>query len=68
MNFDFKYKIALLGTILGAIGGYAFYYFIGCSTGTCAITSNPIISTGYGALLGGLFLSNFSFKKNKENE
>jgi hypothetical protein len=39
---------------LGALGGFAYYYFIGCASGTCAITSNPYISTGYGALMGAL--------------
>jgi hypothetical protein len=37
---------------LGATAGYAYYYFIGCVSGTCPITSNPWISTAYGALLG----------------
>jgi hypothetical protein len=68
MSFVLKYKFALLGIILGAIGGYAYYYFIGCSTGTCPITSNPIISTGYGALLGGLFLSDIKYLKKKNNQ
>ncbi len=39
---------------LGALGGFAYYYFIGCASGTCAITSNPYISTGYGALMGAV--------------
>ncbi|MFN3638129.1 MAG: DUF6132 family protein [Chloroherpetonaceae bacterium] len=39
---------------LGALGGFAYYYFIGCTSGTCAITSNPYISTGYGALIGAV--------------
>ena len=68
MSFVLKYKFALLGIILGAAGGYAYYYFIGCSTGTCPITSNPIISTGYGALLGGLFLSYIKYLKKKNNQ
>jgi hypothetical protein len=38
----------------GAIGGFAYYYFIGCTSGACPITSNPYISTSYGALIGGL--------------
>ncbi len=42
----------ILAVLLGAAGGYAYYHFIGCSTGTCPITSSPYISTGYGALLG----------------
>ena len=39
-------------TLLGALGGFAYYAFIGCANGTCPITSNPYISTGYGALIG----------------
>ncbi len=39
---------------LGAAAGYLYYYFIGCRTGTCYITSNPWRSTLYGAVLGAL--------------
>lgn len=45
-----------IGVALGAIGGYAYYAFIGCASGTCAITSNPINSTLYGMVMGGLAL------------
>ena len=38
----------------GGAAGFAWYYFVGCSTGTCPISSNPYISTGYGALMGVL--------------
>ncbi len=41
-----------VAVLLGAAGGFAYYHFVGCATGTCPITSNPYISTGYGALLG----------------
>jgi len=41
----------LLPLLLGAARGFAYYYFIGCTTGSCPITSNPWISTGYGALV-----------------
>lgn len=37
---------------LGALGGFAYYHFIGCANGACPIASNPYISTGYGALVG----------------
>ncbi len=36
--------------LLGALAGYGYYYFVGCRTGTCPISSNPWISTGYGAI------------------
>ena len=29
-----------LGALLGAAGGAAYAHFIGCHTGTCALTSN----------------------------
>ena len=37
--------------ILGALGGYLYYYFIGCN-GNCAISGNPVNSTAYGTLAG----------------
>lgn len=42
----------MLFIVAGAGLGYAYYYFIGCVSGTCPITSNPYISTAYGALVG----------------
>jgi hypothetical protein len=52
---------------LGAMGGFAYYYFVGCASGTCPITSNPYISIAYGALLGYLFLDMFKKKENETN-
>ena len=46
--------LAIIGIILGAIGGYLYWHYIGCVSGTCPITSSPIMSTIWGALLGGL--------------
>lgn len=39
---------------LGALIGFAFYYYVGCSTGTCMITSSPYLSTLYGGFMGWL--------------
>jgi hypothetical protein len=61
-----KYQLTIVGVILGAIGGYIYYHFIGCNSGTCAITSRPLNSTLYGALMGGLFLNIFK-KENKKS-
>ena len=52
-----RYGLILVGIGLGAVAGYAYYHFVGCASGSCAITSSPVNSTLYGALLGGL-LSN----------
>jgi predicted negative regulator of RcsB-dependent stress response len=57
MNFIVANKWLIVGVILGSLGGFAYYYFIGCAAGSCAITSKPLNSTLYGALLGGLFAS-----------
>ncbi|NQT96420.1 MAG: hypothetical protein HQ562_01630 [Candidatus Marinimicrobia bacterium] len=49
------------GVIVGAVLGYSYYYFIGCKTGTCAITGHPLNSTLYGAVMG--LLLTFTSKK-----
>ena len=41
-----------LGVIIGGTGGFLYYYFVGCASGSCAITSNPIMSTLFGSFLG----------------
>lgn len=47
------------GAVAGAMAGYAYYYWIGCTTGSCPITSRPLNSTLYGALMGGLLVNIF---------
>lgn len=46
--------IKLGAVIVGALFGYGWYRLVGCSTGACPITSNPWLSSAYGALLGVL--------------
>ncbi|MEP7322116.1 MAG: DUF6132 family protein [Saprospiraceae bacterium] len=62
MKFIIQHKRILLGIVMGAISGFAYYYFVGCASGTCAITSKPINSSLYGALVGGLISSSFKKK------
>jgi hypothetical protein len=61
-----KYKIILF-TSLGAILGFLYYFFIGCRSGSCPITSNGYISSLYGAVFG-LILGWDTKKNSKENE
>ena len=63
MQFIIKHFLTIIGILIGSLGGYAYYFFVGCASGTCAITSNPLNSTLYGAMMGGLLFS--AFKKSK---
>lgn len=62
-TFIRKHMLGLIGMVVGAVAGYAYYFFIGCASGTCPITSNPFISVIYGALLGFLLFDIFKPKK-----
>lgn len=52
------------GAVAGALGGYLYWNYVGCASGTCMITSKPVNSTLYGALMGGLLFGIFK-KENK---
>ena len=65
MNFILKHKLSIIGVITGAIVGYLYYHFVGCTSGTCAITSKPLNSTLYGAIMGGLLFNMFQKEKTK---
>jgi hypothetical protein len=57
--------ITALGIGIGAISGYLYYYFIGCASDSCAITSRPLNSTLYGSVMGGLLFNLFLPNKKK---
>jgi hypothetical protein len=61
MTFIRKNILIIAGIAVGALGGYLYYYYVGCASGSCAITSKPLNSTLYGAVMGFLLFS--SFKK-----
>ncbi len=42
----------ITGIVLGGILGYGLHSYIGCISGSCAITSNPFYSTIYGSFFG----------------
>ena len=65
MNFITKHKLIIIGIALGSISGYLYYYYVGCASGTCAITSKPLNSTLYGAMMGGLLFNMFKKEKTK---
>ena len=68
MRFFKKHLLTIIGIIVGAAGGYAYYHFVGCATGTCPITSKPLNSTLYGALMGGLLFNILQKEKIKSEK
>lgn len=58
--------LTIVGVVVGAAGGFAYWYLIGCSTGTCPITSNPYLSMLWGGVFGGLLFNIFNTKKKEE--
>ena len=48
----------ILGILFGGGLGFAYYKLVGCSSGTCPLTSNPYFSTLYGMILGALVAGN----------
>ena len=65
----FRYK--LLVTIIGAIGGFLYWKYIGCASGTCPIRSvwylMTLWGTAMGYLLGDLSV-NFVVKREAGND
>ncbi|WP_346864147.1 DUF6132 family protein [uncultured Draconibacterium sp.] len=47
-------RIALIFLVLGAIGGFLYWKFVGCTSGSCAIKSVWYWSTLWGAAVGYL--------------
>lgn len=60
MTWILKNKMVILGIILGAVAGFLYWKFVGCTSGSCAITSKPVNSTLYGAMMGGLTFNLFT--------
>ncbi|HAZ57000.1 MAG TPA: hypothetical protein DCY22_00165 [Bacteroides graminisolvens] len=63
-----KNKLFIIGAVAGAIGGYFYWLYVGCASGTCPITSSPFMSTVWGAVMGGLLLSIFQKDKDKSKK
>lgn len=70
-SFLLKHWLRIAGVAVGVLGGYLYYYYVGCVSGTCPITSNPYRMMIYGALVGYLLFDIFSkdgsSKKKQEN-
>lgn len=54
------------GIVLGGLAGYVYWYYVGCTSGSCSITSSPVNSSIYGAVMG-IFITNL-FQKPPANQ
>jgi hypothetical protein len=66
MNKRYLRNIIIIA--IGALGGFLYYNFIGCYSGSCAITGNPLMSTLYGAVIGFVFTDFKILKKKGEKD
>jgi hypothetical protein len=48
----------------GILLGFLYYRFVGCKSGSCAISSNPYMSMLFGGIMG-LYLTNSPCSKGK---
>lgn len=60
-----KYRVLLIGMAVGAVAGWLYWKYVGCVTGSCPITSQPVNSSVYGAVMGALVGDMFRKKENK---
>ncbi len=74
MNVNNKSKLwmyRIIFTCIGAVVGYVYWFKIGCSSGTCPITSQWHNTMIYGALMGylvGEIVKDLFFKPKKKND
>ena len=49
-----KYLPEIIGTVAGAAGGFLYWKYVGCVSGTCSIKSNWYLMIPWAAVLGYL--------------
>ena len=72
-GFIRKHILAIIFVTTGALGGFLYWKFVGCLSGTCVIKSVWYLSTMYGAAVGYVLGSLveelvIKFKKEKKYE
>jgi hypothetical protein len=72
-SFIKKHILSTIFASAGAVGGFLYWKYVGCVSGTCVIKSVWYLSTLYGLIFGGL-IGNLAedlfvkFKKEKKYE
>ncbi len=65
LNWIKKKRLSVVLLVVGALCGFLYWKFVGCSTGTCPLKSHWYTMTLYGMLMGWLIgdlISSFSGK------
>ena len=65
---NFITKKVIIGLVVGAIVGSAYFYFNSCQNGTCSLKSNPYITILFFSLAGGVLMSGSKKDKNKNED
>ena len=60
-----KYKYEGIGALVGILGGYLYWKYVGCISGTCPIQANWYSMIPYGMILGILLAGIVKPKKRK---
>lgn len=64
--------VTIIAILIGGIGGFLYWRFIGCTSGTCPIKSVWYFSTLWGMaagyLAGDIVLSAVSYYKRRRND
>ena len=64
-------RIQIIFLLIGAVGGFLYWRFVGCTSGTCAIKSVWYWTTLWGAAMGylvGDFINDIIQKRKKKGE
>lgn len=66
-----KYRLQLIFLLIGALGGFLYWKFVGCKTGTCPIKSvwyyMVLWGSAFGYLIGDL-VNDYLKKGKRKNE
>lgn len=63
---NIKYIIFSLGLIIGALGGFLYWKYVGCLSGSCPLQSNATFMIIYGAIAGVLLASFVKIPEKKD--
>jgi hypothetical protein len=63
-----KYLKWVIAISFGALAGFAYWYFVGCNSGSCAITASPVNSSIYGGVMAALLFNTFASNQKSDSK